>query len=293
MVTPHRSIRPDRVGQAKISYGRSRSILTRTSGFLDAYDFSLNPYMGCSFGCTYCYAAFFTRNKEERDNWGYWVSVKENAADSLEKRKDGSLNGKRIYMSSVTDPYQPVERALRLTRRLLRILAERHKPKLVVQTRSPDVVRDIDLFDAINDHGGRVRVNMTITSDTEDVRRAFEPYCPSNQQRLEAVARLRERDIDACVTMTPLLLVADAERFARRLKETGAQHFVAQAFQFQKGHFVAGTREAAQKIMAEKLACSLADFPRIYLEHYARARRVLKRHLGTLGAGKDGFAPPF
>ena len=125
------------VGQTAVSYAPARAILTRATGFMDAYDFTLNPYSGCSFGCTYCYAAFFSRDAEKRDSWGYWVDVKENAVELMEKRRSGSLDGKLIYMSSVTDPYQPVERELQLTRGILEIMAERHKPKLVIQTRSP------------------------------------------------------------------------------------------------------------------------------------------------------------
>ena len=140
------SERPTRIGDATVSYRDAREILTRATGFMDAYDYTLNPYSGCYFGCTYCYAAFFSSSAKGRDTWGYWVRVKENAAELLARRKPGSLDGKLIYMSSVTDPYQPVERKLGLTRRLLKIMADRHKVKLVVQTRSPDVVRDIDLY---------------------------------------------------------------------------------------------------------------------------------------------------
>ena len=68
------------------------------------YDYTLNPYSGCFFGCTYCYAAFFSRDLAKRDDWGNWLFVKENAVDLLLKRKLGSLDGKLIYMSSVTDP---------------------------------------------------------------------------------------------------------------------------------------------------------------------------------------------
>ncbi len=139
------------------AYAPAREILTRATGFMDAYDFTLNPYSGCSFGCTYCYAAFFSRDVEKRDSWGYWVNVKENAVELMAKRKPGRLDGKLIYMSSVTDPYQPVERELKLTRGILEIMAERHKPKLVIQTRSPDVVRDCDLFQQIEANGGRVQ----------------------------------------------------------------------------------------------------------------------------------------
>ena len=116
-----------------VDYAPVRDILTRATGFMDAYDFTLNPYSGCSFGCTYCYAAFFSYSTEKRDSWGLWVDVKENAVERLRRRR-GSLDGKLIYMSSVTDPYQPIERQIELTRGLLEMLA-RHRPKLVVQTR--------------------------------------------------------------------------------------------------------------------------------------------------------------
>ncbi len=114
--------------------------------------------------------------------------MKENAVELLKRRRPGSLDGKLIYMSSVTDAYQPVERKLKLTQGLLEILAERHRPKLVVQTRSPDVVRNAGRFREIVARGGRVQINLTVTTDDEDVRKAFEPLCPSNARRLSGLA---------------------------------------------------------------------------------------------------------
>lgn len=283
---------PDVLGGASIEYAPVRDILTKATGFMDAYDFTLNPYAGCTFGCTYCYAAFFSRTTEKRDSWGQWVRVKENAVERLASRRR-SLDGKRIYMSSVTDPYQPIERKLKLTRKLLTILAERHRPKLVIQTRSPHVLRDIDLFKAIAARGGQVQVNMTVTTDDEDVRRTFEPSCPSNRRRLDAARELVAAGVDTCVTMTPLLLVQDAEDFAQRLLTTHVEDFIIQPFHVQRGKFVAGTREGALGIMAEKLSSDLTDVLQRYLEHYHRVRGLLRRRLPRLGEGKDGFRPPF
>ena len=282
-----------KAGRVEVSSKPAREILMRGTGFMGEYDFTLNPYSGCAFGCSYCYAAFFSRSAERRDTWGEWVEVKENAVDLIKRRKIGKLDGKCIYMSSVTDPYQPIERTVGLTRGVLQVLADRHAPKLVVQTRSPDVVRDADLFRKIEDGGGRVRVNMTVTTDDEDVRRTFEPFCASNAQRLEAVAELREAHIDVGVTMTPLLLVRDAEAFAQILLATGAEHFIAQPFHFARGKFVASTREGALALMAEKLGCDMASFQSRYLEHYGAVFEVLREALPELGEGKDGFAPPF
>ena len=284
---------PSSIGHAKVSYAHTRDVLTRASGFMDAYDFTLNPYSGCSFGCTYCYAAFFSRSTEARDNWGRWVKVKANALALMNKRKYGSLDGRLIYMSSVTDPYQPIERELMLTRRLLEIMADRHKPKLVVQTRSPDVTRDTDLFRRIEVSGGRVQVNMTVTTDDEDVRRTFEPFCPSNSVRLRAIAEVQAAGVDACITMTPLLLVSKPYDFAESLLETGVKKFIIQPFHFQHGKFIAATRDSAFDLMSEKLNCEGASFRDRYMESYNTAYRVLDERLPVLGQGKDGFRPPF
>ena len=285
--------RPSSIGQATVSYASVRDILTKTAGFLDSYDYTLNQYSGCSFGCTYCYAAFFSRSDEERDTWGQWVRVKENAVRLLEGYAAGSLDGALIYMSSVTDPYQPVERRLGLTRRLLEILAERHRPRLVVQTRSPDVVRDCDLFAAIERRGGRVRVNMTVTTDDDDVRRIFEPSCFQNGARLKGIQDVREAGIDACVTMTPLLLVSKREWFISTLLQTGVQNFIAQPFQFSSGKFIASTRQPAIELMAQKLGCAPGSFRGRYMEHYETVLSALRERLPRLGEGKEGFAPPF
>ena len=291
-------IRPTNLGETAVAYTPAREILTRATGFMDAYDFTLNPYSGCSFGCTYCYAAFFSRDAEKRDSWGRWVNVKENAVELMAKRKPGALDGKLIYMSSVTDPYQPVERELKLTRGILEIMAARHKPKLVVQTRSPLVTRDCDLFQSIEENGGRVQVNMTVTTDDEEIRRTFEPSCPSNMVRLRAIKEVQAAGIDTCITMTPLLLVNNNGDFADELIGTDVQKFIAQPFHFRQGKFLAGTRDGAYDLMAEKLGCGRENFGSEYLERYREFfevlnNRLLDNGLPPLGEGKGGFAPPF
>ena len=284
--------RPDQLGQATVQYAPVRDILTRASGFMGEYDYTLNPYSGCSFGCTYCYAAFFSMSREKRDSWGHWITVKENAVSKMARFKR-SLDGKLIYMSSVTDPYQPIERKLKITRRLLEILAERHKPKMVVQTRSPLITRDCDLFRRIEGNGGRVQINMTVTTDDEDIRHTFEPYCPSNSVRMRAISEIVDSGIDACITMTPLLMVKNAHTFSESLLKTGVRKFIAQPFHFQRGKFVASTRDEAFEIMAKKLRCELPSFRTEYLKHYGRVFDILQKNLPSLSEGKKGFAPPF
>lgn len=280
------------------AYKPAREILTKSTGFMDAYDFTLNSYSGCSFGCTYCYAAFFNCDVGKRDSWGKWVTAKENAIALLDKHKPGALDGKMIYMSSITDPYQPIEKELRITRGLLELVAERHKLKLVVQTRSPLVVRNCDLFRRIEDNGGRVQVNMTVTTDDEELRRTFEPFCPSNPRRLAAIKEVQDTGIATCITMTPLLLVSNSKGFADELIDTGMKKFIAQPFHFVRGKFVASTRDVALNLMAEKRGCDRSHFWEEYLKRYKEFfavlnNKLLDNGLTKLGEGKDGFAPPF
>ena len=282
-----------RTGRVEVSSKPAREILMRATGFMDQYDFTLNPYSGCAFGCTYCYAAFFSRTAERRETWGQWVEVKENAVELIRRRKIGKLDGKCIYMSSVTDPYQPIERTVGLTRGVLQVLADRHAPKLVVQTRSPDVVRDCDLFQQIEERGGRVRVNMTVTTDDEDVRRTFEPFCPSNAQRLEAVTALRSRgdrrgrDDDAAAARERRGGVrAEPAGDGRRALHCAAIPLRARQVRRLDARGRAGADGGEAGLRPGVVPVEVPGTLR-------RRFRGVARGLPELGEGKDGFAPPF
>ncbi|WP_419802133.1 radical SAM protein [Mucilaginibacter sp.] len=267
-----------KIGQAEVEYIQSASILTEAKGFMSAYDYTLNPYTGCSFGCNYCYAAFFSRSSDEKDNWGYWLKVKENALQLLMKFRKKPLNNKTIYISSVTDPYQPIEKNLQLTRSLLIELLTYHKPRLVIQTRSPLVTRDIDLLKQFE----VVQVNMTVTTDSEAVRKAFEPFCPSNKLRLKAIQEVTDAGIQTCITMTPLLPVENALDFTSELLHTGVKKFIVQPFHPDKGKFIASTREIAFEQMR------LMNWNDL---KYSEVVQIFKQKLPWLGEGKQGFAP--
>jgi DNA repair photolyase len=273
---PEENTKKDSLGQANIAYKNAASILTEAKGFMAGYDYTLNPYSGCAFGCTYCYAAFFSRSVEKMDNWGYWVEVKENALTLLKKQR-GKLKDKVLYMSSVTDPYQPIERKLGLTRSLLKELLN-HDVRLVIQTRSPLITNDTDILKQFK----RLQVNMTVTTDSEKVRKAFEPLCPSNQLRLDAIKKVVDAGILGCITMTPLLPLENPIAFIQKLKETGCKHFIVQPFHKEKGRFVKGTREEATAILK---SMNWTD------EDYENTLSQMKSELPWCGVGKDGFQP--
>lgn len=268
----------NKLGQTDITYRTASTILTPAKGFMDGYDFTLNPYSGCAFGCTYCYAASFARSRELKENWGYWVQVKENALDILKKFRSKGLADKTIYMSSVTDPYQPIESKLRLTRSLLQELLDFHQPRLVIQTRSPLITDDIELLKQFK----HLQVNMTVTTDSERVRRIFEPLCPSNQTRLAAITKVGQAGIKTCITITPLLPVESVDRFVEGLLATGASKFVIQPFHADKGKFVAKTGAKALALVGEMNW------------NYARYEEVLQaisKCIPDIVIGKQGFEP--
>ena len=267
---------PVSLGRTRIATREARSILTKASGFMAGYDFTLNPYSGCAYGCTYCYAAFFAHDEERRDAWGEWVEVKQNAVELLQRMRT-DLNCKTVYMSSVTDPYQLIERRLGMVRRLLKILASRGV-RLVVQTRSPLVTRDIDLLSRFE----AVQVNITVTTDSEEVRKAFEPDCPPNKARLDAARTVASAGIPTVITMTPLLPVADAAGFSRDLLQVGAIRYVVQPFHAEKGRFIRGTRDAALQITS---SMGWDEYS------YAATVKMLREHLPGVREGQEGFVP--
>ncbi len=270
--------RKTQLGQTAVVYRTVGSILTPASGFMESYDYSLNPYSGCSFGCTYCYAAFFSRDKTKMDNWGYWVEVKENALELLRKFRKKPLLDKTIYMSSVTDPYQPIEKSVELTREILRELLDYHQVRLVIQTRASLVTRDLDLFKQFE----TIQVNMTVTTDSEKIRKAFEPFCPSNKMRLDAIKEVNEAGVGACITLTPLLPVENPEQFALDLKATGIPKFIIQPFHSGGGKFVRGTRDEALSLLREFNWSN---------QEYQRILKIIQSHIPHIGVGKEGFAP--
>jgi DNA repair photolyase len=186
---------------------RSESILTRTQGFLYGFTHTLNPYMGCAFGdggCgIYCYVAESPIGLYAGKPWGQWLRAKANAADALRRDLKGQphLEDVRVFMSSATDPYQPAESKLRITRSVLEVFPEQRVGLLVVQTRCPLVERDFDLLADMP----FVWLSMTVETDDDGVRRALTPTCPSIGRRFLAMQRARSMGIRVQAAVSPTL----------------------------------------------------------------------------------------
>lgn len=229
-------------GGVEVGARTASSILTKATGAIERFcDYSLNPYVGCAFGCAYCYAAFFVPDERRAREWGEWVDVKVNAL-ALLRRRAAEIAGKSILVGSATDPYQPIEMKTGLTRSLLDFLSRLSpQPKVHVQTRSPCVVRDADLFGRFDE----LSVGVSVTTDSEEIRRRFEPKCASIERRLRAAESLVRDGVRVILSVAPMLPMKDPEAFARRLAAVGAHSVWASRFRPTRGDFMAGTRPLA------------------------------------------------
>lgn len=162
-------------------------------------DYCANPYTGCEHACKYCYARFIKRYTGHTEPWGGFVDVKINAPQVLRNEIRTKPRG-RVYLSSVTDPYQPLEKKYQLTRKILEILAQVDWP-VTIQTKSDLVLRDIEILKKIP----KAQVGFTITTTDDGVRKIFEPYSSPIENRLVALKELKRSGLTTFAMIAPIL----------------------------------------------------------------------------------------
>lgn len=195
---------------------RVSKLLNPASGYLTDYSYTLNPYVGCFFGCSYCYVRRMPVAMFRDEPWGEWVDPKPFKGEDFRKEWSRALKKGpvTVFMSSATDPYQPAEYASMRTRLVLEVMAEKPPEFVLVQTRSPLVVRDMDLLKRLGSH---VRVSMTVETDREDIRKQLTPKAPPLAARWSAIRELRNNGIPLQAAVSPLLPCS--EHFAAKLAE--------------------------------------------------------------------------
>ena len=166
---------------------------------ISGVDYCLNPYTGCEHNCAYCYAIFMKRFTDHSEEWGSFVDVKVNFLERLEKEIKRAKPG-TVMLSSVTDPYQPLEEKYKLTRGALEILSKYNFP-VHIQTKSDLVLRDIDLLKKLNEP----EVGFTITCLNPEIQRKFEPGASSTEKRFEALKKLNQEGINTFIFFGPIL----------------------------------------------------------------------------------------
>ena len=184
----------------KVKEVQSKTILSTSK----IYDYAVNAYVGCQHACSYCYARFMKRFSGHKEPWGQFVDVKINAADLLRVEIHRKRRA-RVWVSGVCDPYQPVEAKYGLSRQCIGILAENNWP-VVIQTRSPLVLRDLDTLKEAQDF----EVGLTITTADDEIRKLFEPHAPTIEERLRTLDALHRAGIKTFAMIAPILPGAEA-----------------------------------------------------------------------------------
>jgi len=186
--------------------------LLHTFAYGRSSGYTANLFKGCTHGCVYCYAPSLTHDER---GWGSYVDVKVNAPQILETELRG-LRKDEVFLSSASDPYQPVEARYGVTRRCLEVLL-RHGYPVSILTRSPLVLRDLDLLKRFK----CVRVGMSITS--VPVRR-YEPGVPPLRRRIETLRELSKAGISTWVSLAPVIpgiILIDLDELFEELSGAG------------------------------------------------------------------------
>jgi len=270
---------------------RATRALTPTGGFLRGFAFSLNPYTGCAFGdgggCPFCYVRALPVAHAVEGPWGSWVIAKANLPELLDSElaalaRAGKLEAATVFMSSATDPYQGFERRLAITRRALEAFARMPPRRILLQTRSPLIERDIDL---LRELGERVIASITVETDDDKVRRALTPTSPPIARRIATVRRLREAGVFTQIAISPML-PNNPERFAEMADEAAARVIVDTFFE---GDGSRGRRTCALGIggLYERLGYAEWFRPGAEQELIAALRSRLGK--GRVLFSRDGF----
>lgn len=263
---------------------KAKSILTK-SGLPDT-DWSINPYVGCQFGCQYCYAAFIGRWKYPDKNWGQFLDVKINAPEVLRQelakleKKYKSKNFGAIFFSSVTDCYQGAEAKYKITRQCLEVLSDfGYEGEISILTKSPLVLRDVELLKKL-----KAEVGLTITALDDEVSRFFEVAAPTVSGRLRALKKLNDEGIKTYVFVGPVLphLILNPEKLEElflKLKEVGVREIYVESI-----NLSAKIKERLFRFLREKNPALIAVFEQMKTPEYRQhLNKIVRTALARAG----------
>jgi DNA repair photolyase len=272
-----------RADAARYQEVRCRSALNRVKGM--PFDWTLNPYRGCTHGCHYCYARRYQTQFElgAGDDFASIIFVKTNVVDVLRRElARPSWTGEYVALGTATDCYQPIEGHYRLTRGALEALRDFKNPVGVI-TKGPMVLRDKDLLSELT-AGPGCGVYISVPTVDEDAWRLLEPGTAPPLQRLRAVRELVDAGIRAGVLMNPIVpgitsKPALLERTMKAIADHGAR-FVSCNVMFLEG----GTRDHFMRWLAQEFPHLAAGYTQLYAGKYASSsyRKEVQHVVGAL-----------
>ena len=247
-----------------------RSALNAVKGM--PFNWTLNPYRGCTHACHYCFARRYQTQFElgPDDQFSSVIFVKVNLVDVLRRELDKpSWKREQVAFGTATDPYQPIEGHYKLTRRSLEALLAGRTPIGLV-TKGPMVIRDADLLASLGKSAG-CTVYLSVPSVDEDAWRSLEPGTAHPLQRLRAVRQLRDAGVNAGVLMAPIVpgfttQPAKLEATVKAIADHGAA-FVGANVMFLKE----GTKDHFMGFLAREYPEMVEGYGRLYAGAYAKA----------------------
>ncbi|CAN5860195.1 hypothetical protein BH23PLA1_BH23PLA1_26070 [soil metagenome] len=274
-----------------------RSILTRTSGYLDGIaSHSIQPYRGCPFGSALCgvgcyvrHAGYITRGEP----WGSFLEAKTNAAkvyrDSFDRESRWArqaLGRFAVFMSSATEPFPPQESRLGISRSILSSMRDQPPDLLILQTHSHRVAEAADLLVELSGHC-ELRVHLSIETDRDQLP-GLPPHASSVDRRFQGARMLKEAGLFVVVTVAPLLPIADPEGFFGRIARSAdavvLDHFLG-------GDGSPGDNGSRTQRTPLPLAMAAVEPDSIHLDYRNRMAEIARRHLpGRVGIGQEGFS---
>lgn len=180
----------------RIAQISAKSIISRSK--ISDFSFAINAYRGCPHACIYCYAEFMNKFRSGDEKWGEFIDIKEFDPIPLEKFMK-NYKGEKLFMSSVTDCYNPFEVKFKNTRKTLEILAN-SDVKLFILTKSKLVLRDVDLFKTMPN----LTVGMSFSTLEDELRKVFEPRASGISERLEALRVLKQEGVRTLLFVSPI-----------------------------------------------------------------------------------------
>jgi len=283
--------------------GASAGALSRCEGGGMPFEWTLNPYRGCEFACGYCYARYthgYLGLEDPRD-FERRIFHKEGLPRALARDLDHRVaKGHRIAIGTATDPYQPAERRLGVTRDCLRVMARGSGLRVSITTKSDLVERDLDLLRVLASRGS-LHVNFSVTTMDRRLARVLEPRAPSPERRLRALRTLAADGIETGVFLMPVLPgLTDGpgalEEVASEAAAAGARYVVHQVVFLREP-----TRSFWMGLLREKYPALVARYGRwfaggAHIDDALRAgvaRRVARvRRRLRLADGPSDRAPP-
>ena len=210
----------------------TRRFIGRASGRKMPFDWTINPYRGCEFGCKYCYARYTHEFMELRETEQFETEIYAKSFDPAGFRKELARIPLQdgICVGTATDPYQPAERRFRITRRILEQFFHEQGRTFSLTTKSDLVARDADLLGSIA-KTNTLHVFVTVTTMDESLARKLEPYAPRPGLRIQAIERLSAKGVRVVVLCSPVMPLindspANLAAVAKAVKAAGATYMM-------------------------------------------------------------------